>query len=125
MTGGQPALSPGWVLLAQLIQKAIAEGRSPFDFLQGNEDYKHRFGGVDEAVYGHVCGGRGTTPRTPPPAPPPPPPPLLGCSFIFRAVITGIAGKARGSPGPAPGDTTRPITDRVKSALFSILSRRR
>ncbi len=45
-----PQLSPGWVLLAQLIQKAIADGRTRFDFLQGNEDYKHRFGGVDEAV---------------------------------------------------------------------------
>jgi CelD/BcsL family acetyltransferase involved in cellulose biosynthesis len=46
-----PQLSPGWVLLAQLIQNAIAEGRTRFDFLQGNEDYKHRFGGVDEVVY--------------------------------------------------------------------------
>ena len=46
-----PQLSPGWVLLAELIQNAIAEGRTRFDFLQGNEDYKHRFGGVDEAVY--------------------------------------------------------------------------
>lgn len=46
-----PQLSPGWVLLARLIQQAIADGRSRFDFLQGSEDYKHRFGGVDEAVY--------------------------------------------------------------------------
>ena len=46
-----PQLSPGWVLLAELIQKAIADGRTRFDFLQGNEDYKYRFGGVDEAVY--------------------------------------------------------------------------
>ena len=46
-----PHLSPGWVLLAQLIQRAIAEGHARFDFLQGNEDYKHRFGGVDEPVY--------------------------------------------------------------------------
>ena len=44
-------LSPGWVLLARLIQEAIAQGCARFDFLQGNEDYKHRFGGVDEPVY--------------------------------------------------------------------------
>lgn len=46
-----PQLSPGWVLLAQLIQQTIAEGRTRFDFLRGNEDYKHRFGGVDEPVH--------------------------------------------------------------------------
>jgi 16S rRNA (guanine(966)-N(2))-methyltransferase RsmD len=34
-----------------------------------------------------------------------------------------IAGKARGRRlKPVPGDTTRPITDRVKEALFNILS---
>ncbi len=44
-------LSPGWVLLAYLIQEAIRQGRARFDFLQGNEDYKHRFGGIDEPVY--------------------------------------------------------------------------
>ena len=44
-------LSPGWVLLARLIQEAIAQGYARFDFLQGNEDYKHRFGGIDEPVY--------------------------------------------------------------------------
>jgi CelD/BcsL family acetyltransferase involved in cellulose biosynthesis len=44
-------LSPGWVLLARLIQEAIVQGCARFDFLQGDEDYKHRFGGVDEAVY--------------------------------------------------------------------------
>jgi CelD/BcsL family acetyltransferase involved in cellulose biosynthesis len=39
------------VLLARLIQDAISQGRSRFDFLQGDEDYKHRFGGVDTPVY--------------------------------------------------------------------------
>jgi CelD/BcsL family acetyltransferase involved in cellulose biosynthesis len=48
---GSPQLSPGWVLLAQLIQRAISQGRTRFDFLQGNEDYKYRFGGVDTPVY--------------------------------------------------------------------------
>jgi CelD/BcsL family acetyltransferase involved in cellulose biosynthesis len=46
-----PQLSPGWVLLARLIQEAIVQGCARFDFLQGDEDYKHRFGGVDEDVY--------------------------------------------------------------------------
>ncbi len=48
---GVPQLSPGWVLLAQLIEHAIRLGRRRFDFLQGNEDYKYRFGGVDAPVY--------------------------------------------------------------------------
>lgn len=48
---GVPQLSPGWVLLARVIQRAIELGRSRFDFLQGDEDYKHRFGGVDEPVH--------------------------------------------------------------------------
>jgi len=42
-----PQLSAGWVLLARLIERAIATGHTRFDFLQGSEDYKHRFGGVD------------------------------------------------------------------------------
>ena len=46
-----PQLSFGWVLMAKIIQYAIAEGRSRVDFLQGDEDYKHRFGGVDTPVY--------------------------------------------------------------------------
>ncbi len=46
-----PQLSSGWVLLSQLIQDAIAHRRVRFDFLQGGEDYKHRFGGIDEPVY--------------------------------------------------------------------------
>ena len=46
-----PQFSPGWVLLSSLIQNAIGQGRARFDFLQGNEDYKHRFGGIDEAVH--------------------------------------------------------------------------
>jgi CelD/BcsL family acetyltransferase involved in cellulose biosynthesis len=46
-----PQLSPGWVLLARLIEHAIAQGRRRFDFLQGDEEYKYRFGGVDSPVY--------------------------------------------------------------------------
>lgn len=48
---GVPQLSPGWVLLGRVIEHAIALGRRHFDFLQGNEDYKHRFGGVDTPVF--------------------------------------------------------------------------
>lgn len=52
-------LSPGWVLLARLIQEAIRQGRARFDFLQGDEDYKHRFGGVDEPVFRTLIQRRG------------------------------------------------------------------
>jgi CelD/BcsL family acetyltransferase involved in cellulose biosynthesis len=46
-----PQLSSGWVLLSHVIRNAIAQGRSRLDFLQGNEDYKYRFGGKDTLVY--------------------------------------------------------------------------
>lgn len=38
------ALSPGIVLLAELIRDVIAEGREALDFLQGDLEYKYRFG---------------------------------------------------------------------------------
>jgi CelD/BcsL family acetyltransferase involved in cellulose biosynthesis len=44
-------LSPGWVLLARLIEDAINNGRREYDFMQGNEDYKYRFGGKDTHVF--------------------------------------------------------------------------
>lgn len=47
--GGQ--LSTGWVLLARLIEDAINNGRTEFDFMQGSEDYKYRFGGKDSSVF--------------------------------------------------------------------------
>lgn len=43
-------LSPGWVLLAYTIQYAIAAGCRVFDFMQGNEEYKYRFGAHDYKV---------------------------------------------------------------------------
>ena len=46
-----PQLSFGWVLLSHVIQHAIGQGRARLDFLQGNEDYKYRFGGTDTLVY--------------------------------------------------------------------------
>jgi CelD/BcsL family acetyltransferase involved in cellulose biosynthesis len=43
-------LSPGWVLLGHLLQWAIENGRTEFDFMRGDEDYKYRFGAVDRFV---------------------------------------------------------------------------
>jgi CelD/BcsL family acetyltransferase involved in cellulose biosynthesis len=45
------ALSPGIVLLAHLIQEAIAQRHAQFDFLQGNETYKYRMGAQDTRVH--------------------------------------------------------------------------
>ncbi len=43
-------LSPGWVLLAYCIQYTIAAGGRRFDFMQGDEAYKYRFGSKDYQV---------------------------------------------------------------------------
>lgn len=45
-----PHLSPGWVLLSYTIQYATAVGNKVFDFMQGDEEYKYRFGSQDYAV---------------------------------------------------------------------------
>ncbi|HKC97675.1 MAG TPA: GNAT family N-acetyltransferase [Methylomirabilota bacterium] len=50
-TPERAALSPGVVLLAQLIRDAIARGRQRFDFLRGEERYKYEFEPVAEAVF--------------------------------------------------------------------------
>jgi CelD/BcsL family acetyltransferase involved in cellulose biosynthesis len=42
--------SPGWVLLAYLLQWANENQRKEFDFMRGDEDYKYRFGGIDRFV---------------------------------------------------------------------------
>lgn len=44
-------LSPGIVLLAYCIQWAIELGRSKFDFLRGDEEYKYRFGAQPTEIY--------------------------------------------------------------------------
>ncbi len=44
-------LSPGIVLLGRLIEHAIEQGRSEFDFLRGDEPYKYDMGGQDINVY--------------------------------------------------------------------------
>jgi CelD/BcsL family acetyltransferase involved in cellulose biosynthesis len=43
-------LSPGWVLMAHVIQWCCENGRTEFDFMRGDEDYKYRFGGVNRFV---------------------------------------------------------------------------
>lgn len=43
-------LSPGWVILSYAIQYAIACGCRVFDFMQGGEEYKYRFGSLDYRV---------------------------------------------------------------------------
>ncbi|MEZ4677906.1 MAG: GNAT family N-acetyltransferase [Caldilineaceae bacterium] len=43
-------LSPGWVILSYSIQYAIAAGCRLFDFMQGDEEYKYRFGSQDYKV---------------------------------------------------------------------------
>ncbi len=43
-------LSPGWVLLGHQLQWACDHGRSEFDFMRGDEEYKYRFGAVNKYV---------------------------------------------------------------------------
>ncbi|MDF1519813.1 MAG: GNAT family N-acetyltransferase [Brevefilum sp.] len=43
--------SPGWVLLAYLIEWAAENGIREFDFMRGDEPYKYKFGGVDRHVF--------------------------------------------------------------------------
>jgi CelD/BcsL family acetyltransferase involved in cellulose biosynthesis len=43
-------LSPGWVLLGNLLKWANENQRQSFDFMRGDEDYKYRFGGVTRYV---------------------------------------------------------------------------
>ncbi len=43
-------LSPGWVLLAHLLEWANENKRQSFDFMRGDEQYKYRFGAIDRRV---------------------------------------------------------------------------
>lgn len=43
-------LSPGWVLLGELLKWANENERRYFDFMRGDEAYKYRFGAVDRFV---------------------------------------------------------------------------
>jgi len=43
-------LSPGVLLMAELIRGALAAGARHFDFLRGDEGYKYEWGSVDEPI---------------------------------------------------------------------------
>jgi CelD/BcsL family acetyltransferase involved in cellulose biosynthesis len=43
-------LSPGVVLIAGLVRRALEAGAKRFDFLRGDESYKYEWGAVDEPV---------------------------------------------------------------------------
>lgn len=43
--------SPGWVLLANLIEWAANNNIEEFDFMRGDEPYKYKFGGIDRHIY--------------------------------------------------------------------------
>lgn len=43
-------LSPGWVLLTYVLQWACENNRAEFDFMRGDEEYKYRFGAVNQYV---------------------------------------------------------------------------
>jgi CelD/BcsL family acetyltransferase involved in cellulose biosynthesis len=47
---GHKELSPGWVLLANVIQWCCENNRHEFDFMRGDEEYKYRFGAVNRFV---------------------------------------------------------------------------
>ncbi|MBC7878887.1 MAG: GNAT family N-acetyltransferase [Anaerolineales bacterium] len=43
-------LSPGWVLLSYVLQWCCENKRYEFDFMRGDEEYKYRFGAVNQYV---------------------------------------------------------------------------
>lgn len=43
-------LSPGWIMVAEMMKWNIEHGRRIFDFMRGDEEYKYRFGGEDRFV---------------------------------------------------------------------------
>jgi CelD/BcsL family acetyltransferase involved in cellulose biosynthesis len=43
-------LSPGWVLLGHVLQWCCENNRAEFDFMRGDEEYKYRFGAVNQYV---------------------------------------------------------------------------
>ncbi|HPS32652.1 MAG TPA: GNAT family N-acetyltransferase [Anaerolineaceae bacterium] len=47
--------SPGWVLLARVIEWAIAHGLREVDMMRGDEDYKYKFGAVNRYVTKVCC----------------------------------------------------------------------
>ncbi len=43
-------LSPGWLMMAEMMQRSIEAGKTVFDFMRGDEEYKYRFGAVNRYV---------------------------------------------------------------------------
>ena len=43
-------LSPGVLLVAKYVERAIVTGRRRLDFLRGNEAYKYEWGAIDEPI---------------------------------------------------------------------------
>lgn len=43
-------LSPGWVLLGYILKWCCDNQRSEFDFMRGDEEYKYRFGAINQYV---------------------------------------------------------------------------
>jgi CelD/BcsL family acetyltransferase involved in cellulose biosynthesis len=43
-------LSPGVVMVARLVERALADGRRRLDFLRGDESYKYEWGALDEPI---------------------------------------------------------------------------
>lgn len=44
------SLSPGWVLISYVLQWCCENNRAEFDFMRGDEDYKYKFGAVNQYV---------------------------------------------------------------------------
>jgi len=49
-------LSPGWALLTYTLQWCCENNRREFDFMRGDEEYKYRFGGSQQAVMRLIAG---------------------------------------------------------------------
>jgi CelD/BcsL family acetyltransferase involved in cellulose biosynthesis len=43
-------LSPGVLMVAKYVERAIAKGKRRLDFLRGDEGYKYEWGAVDEPI---------------------------------------------------------------------------
>jgi CelD/BcsL family acetyltransferase involved in cellulose biosynthesis len=81
-------MSPGRLLLDQLVEWSFKEGLCEFDLTIGDEPYKFTFCNVHEALYGRV------DPRSP-----------LGWAYWLKATLDerrSQAGSVRNRPAPAP-----------------------
>jgi CelD/BcsL family acetyltransferase involved in cellulose biosynthesis len=59
----QASLSPGTLLIALAIERALAERLEQFDFLRGRESYKYRFGAVDRRCFRRTLRRPGSSQR--------------------------------------------------------------